>query len=541
MVKVFKKLVLLVAVLTVVATILSACSNDKKTEANVEKSKTSMDGYKVGDTFKAKKPVKFSILYSDHPNYPYKKDWLLWKEMKKRTNVTLKPTIVPMSDYEQKRSLLISSGDAPLIIPKTYPGQEAAFVSSGAILPVSDYIDKMPNFKEKVKKWNMQADLDTLRQEDGKFYVLPGLHEEIWPDYSLAVRTDIFKKNNIAIPKTWAELQSALKKLKEVYPDVTPFSDRWQMNSTLNIAATSFGTVAGWGTTSGMQYDESKDKYVFSGATKEYKDMVTYFHSLVEQGLLDKESLTQDDQQAIQKFVSGKSFVIGANAQELVAYRTSMDKNLGKGKYSIQKIMVPGGPAGQVMAGSRLENGIMINAKAKDDPNFDTMLQFIDWLWYSDEGEEFAKWGVEGTTYTKENGKRKLAKDVNYVGLNPSGTKALNTDFGFSGGVFAYGGTTELLQSTFSDEELKFQKEMADTKTPLKANPPYPLSEGDREQATLLSTPLKDMTSQNTLRFINGSRPLSEWDKYVSELKAKGMDKYSDLINKAYKDFKKKN
>ena len=30
------------------------------------------------------------------------------------------------------------------------------------------------------------------------------------------------------------------------------------------------------------------------------------------------------------------------------------------------------------------------------------MLQFVDWLYYSDEGLEFAKWGVEGTTYTKD-------------------------------------------------------------------------------------------------------------------------------------------
>lgn len=82
------------------------------------------------------------------------------------TNVTLKPTIVPMSDYSQKRSLLISSGDAPLVIPKTYPGEESAFVASGAILPISDYIDLMPNFKDKIEKWDMESELEGLRQED---------------------------------------------------------------------------------------------------------------------------------------------------------------------------------------------------------------------------------------------------------------------------------------------------------------------------------------------------------------------------------------
>ncbi|MGV2644855.1 extracellular solute-binding protein, partial [Clostridium perfringens] len=121
--------------------------------------------------------------------------------------------------------LLISSGDAPLVIPKTYPGEESAFVASGAILPISDYIDLMPNFKDKIEKWDMESELEGLRQEDKKYYVLPGLHEAVWPDYTLIVRTDIFEKHNIAIPTTWDELYTAMKQLKQDYPDVTPFSD----------------------------------------------------------------------------------------------------------------------------------------------------------------------------------------------------------------------------------------------------------------------------------------------------------------------------
>jgi putative aldouronate transport system substrate-binding protein len=541
MTKGYKKLFLLVAIMTMLGSLLAACSGTKESSKEVPKSKAAVEDYKVGSTFKAKEPLTFSYLYSDHPNYPLKKDWLLFEEIKKRTNVTLEPTIVPMSDYEQKRSLLMSSGDAPYIIPKTYPGQEAAFVSSGVILPVSDYIDKMPHFKDFMEKNDLEADLNTLKQEDGKFYILPGMHENIWPDYSFAIRTDIFEKNNIAIPTTLVEFEAALKKLKEIYPDITPYSDRWQLKATMNFLAAGFGTKAGWGY-NGVTFDQKKDEFVYTGAMDGYKDMVSYLGGLVKQGLLDKESLTQDDQQAITKFVTGKSFVIGTNAQELISMRKTMDTNLGAGNYKIQKITVPGGPAGQLMSGSRLENGIMISSKAKEDPNFEAMLQFIDWLWYSPEGKEFTKWGVEGVTYTKDaSGKRTLASDVNYVGLNPAGTKALNVDFGFSGGVFSYGGQTELLQSMFSEEELVFQKAMAEVKKPVKAEPPYPLSSVDREQATLLSTPLKDLTDQNTLQFISGDRPISEWNKHVEELEAKGMDRYLELVNKSYKEFKKNN
>lgn len=532
--------------MTLMAAVMSlsvaACSNNLGGSGGEAKdqSKGAMENYGVNVSFKATEPFNLPILFSDQPAYPYKKDWMLFQEITKRTGVTLQPTIVPMSDYSQKRSLLISSGDAPLVIPKTYPGEEASFVSSGAILPVSDYIDMMPNFKDKVEKWGMETELDGLRQEDGKYYVLPGMHEEVWPDYTLLVRTDIFEKNNIPIPATWDELYTALKKLKEIYPDSIPFSDRFQFNSTLNIAATGFGTKGGWGFGNGLTYKADKDEFVYTSTTPEYKNMLTYFNKLVSEGLLDKESFTQTDDQAIQKFVSGKSFVINGNSQTVVLHRTDMNKSLGEGKFSVAKITVPGGPAGQLMSGSRLENGVMILAKAKENPNFKAILQFIDWLYYSDEGEEFAKWGVEGVTYTKENGVRKLVDDINYNGLNPKGTKDLRIDYGFSGGVFAYGGTTELLQSMFSNEEKKFQEDMKKTKTVVPAEPPIPYSVEDREQATLLSTPLKDYSDQNTLKFILGERPLSQFDAFVNELKGQGLDNYVKLANKTYKAYKEK-
>jgi putative aldouronate transport system substrate-binding protein len=497
-----------------------------------------MKDYKADTTFKATEPLTFTILYSDHPNYPLKADWLLWQKITELTNVTLDATIVPMSDYGQKRSLLIGAGDAPLIIPKTYAGQETPFVAAGAVLPVSDYVDLMPNFQKKVKDWGLEGEIDALRQVDGKYYVLPGLHEEIWPDYTLAVRTDIFEKQGIEIPKTWDELKSALEKLKAAYPSSIPFSDRYHANAVLNIAATSFGTTAGWGLTNGLRFDRDADKFVYAAAQPKFKQLLEYFNSLVKAGLMDPESFTQEDDQAIQKLVSGKSFVITANSQDIPAYRKALDEALGADKYSIKKITVPSGPAGDIMGGTRLENGVMIIAKAAQSKNFVAMMQFIDWLYYSDEGQEFAKWGVKGITYEKSaDGVRKLAPDVDYNGLNPAGTKNLRIDYGFSGGVFAYGGTTDLLQSMMSPEEIEFQKAMK-AKTLEPFAPPAPLADADREQATLLATPLKDYADQATLQFILGQRDLSEFDAFVAELEGKGMTRYTDMFNKAYTEFK---
>lgn len=515
---------------------LSACNNgDEATVVDGELSGAAMESYEVGDQFKATEPISFSLLFSDHPNYPYKSDWLLMEEIEERTNVSLDVTVVPMSDYTEKRSLLISSGDAPLIIPKTYPGEESPFVSSGAILPVSEYLDLMPHFSAAIEEYEMEPYLETLEHEDGNYYILPGMHENVWPDYTLAMRMDILEELNLSVPETWDEVEMVLEEMKKAYPDVTPFSDRFTFESTMNIAAPSFGTIAGWGLGNGLMFDQDQEEFYFAPATDAHKEFVTYFNRLVEKGLLDPESVTQEDQQAQQKLVNEDSFVINTNSQSVIDYRNDLNGTVGEGNFEIKKIPVPGGPLGHVIGGSKLENGVMINAKAKEDPNFHALMQMVDWLFYSPEAKEFTKWGVEDVTFTKDSdGNRQLTDDVNYVGMNPEGTKALNADFGFSGGNLSYGGSTELLHSMMNEEEIEFQEAMLGTKEVLPPNPPIKYNAMQLEQSTLLSTPLTDYVRSNTLRFILGTRDLSEWDEYVAELEDRGMQNFVDLANSVY-------
>jgi putative aldouronate transport system substrate-binding protein len=522
---------------------LAGCGSDDEGDKSLSGNRAgAMEKYGAGDQFKATEQLTFPIMLLSNAAYPYNADWLFWSELTKRTNVKLEPTVVPGSDYNQKRSVMVSAGDAPFIIPKTYRPDEEAFIAGGAILPVSDYLDLMPNFQAKVAKWNLQGDLDSMRQSDGKFYLLPGVHEDVWLDYSLAVRTDILQKLGLAVPKTWDELYTVLKAMKAAYPDQYPMSDRWSTppspgaNNLLSILSQNYGTRAGWAYQN-VTFDTAQNKFVLSGAMDAYKQMLEYLNKLVAEKLLDPESFTQPDDAARQKFATGKAFVMSCNAQTLVnEIRKDIAAIPGA---TVVKIPQPMGPLGAAKQGTRLESGIMISKKARDSKNFVAMMQFVDWLWYSDAGGEFAKWGVEGVTYTKDgSGKRTLTKDVDVVGLNPGAPKHLQKDFGFYNGVFAYGGTTDLLESFFSDEEKAFQKEMTSRKT-LPVDPPRPLTADEREQATLWESGIKDTVFQQTLKFALGQRALGDWDAYVKELEGKNSKQYIDLINGAYERYKK--
>jgi putative aldouronate transport system substrate-binding protein len=526
-----------VAVTAAAALALSACGSGGDGSAPADltgKDVGAMADYAAGQQFRATEPLSFSILYSDHEAYPIQDDWLLWQELERRTNVTFEPVVVPRSDYEEKRSLVIGAGDAPLIIPKTYPGQEEAYVASGAILPVSDYLHLMPNLQARIEQWDLGAHFDGLRQADGKFYLLPGVHEDVWQDYTIAMRTDVLAELGLTAPTNWDEFRDVLAAIKQAYPDSYPLTDREDGKILLNMVGMTFGTRAGtdWGYEN-ESWDADAGRFVFTGTSPEYKAMVEYLHGLVADGLLDPETFTQDNDLALQKLASERSFAISTNAQMIVNdYRPALRNVPGA---TIAKINLPAGPAGNVInSESQLENGIMINADAVESENFVAMMQFIDWLWYSDAGQEFAKWGVEGQTYTKSADGQYALADGMQIMLD------LQKSTGFSGGVFAYGGTTELLHSTFTAEEKEFQAAMAQ-KDELPLPPPHPFTEAEREQATLWETALSDYTAQMTLQFILGQRPLSEWDAYAAELEGKGMSSYIDLVNAAHQRYVSEN
>ena len=173
-------------------------------------SKGAMDGFTADTPFKATEPFTLSVLWTDWPDLPVKDSWTFFKEIEKRTGVTLETTHIPFSDATEKRNLLISAGDAPSVIPLVYTGDEESFVSSGAILPMSDYVKHMPNFNKYVQEWDLAEMITRLKQSDGKSYMVPGLQEVSVPVFTVIIRKDAFDEVGAGVPQTWEEMREAL-------------------------------------------------------------------------------------------------------------------------------------------------------------------------------------------------------------------------------------------------------------------------------------------------------------------------------------------
>lgn len=525
---------------------LAACSADSGAQGDAPpKDSAAMTSYAADATFKASEPVKFSMLWTDWPENPVKDSWQIFNEINKRTNVSLDLTHVPFSDATQKRSLLISSGDAPEIIPLAYTGDEQQFAATNSILPMSDYVKYMPNFQKYVKQWDLQQMIDNLRQADGKYYMLPGLQEVSVPTFTLIIRKDVFEQVGATVPQTWAELRDDLVKIKARYPNSKPLADGFEGQSMLNYAAHAFGTVAGWGFGNGTQFDQASGKFIYAATSPGYKDMVEYFHGLAADGLLDTESFTKKNDgtgTVIDKFAQGKVFAASGSNGTVNDFSTALDAAGQKGKYQVVEIAPPGGPAGQIVEPRNFWNGFMLTSKAKNDPHFMSMLQFLDWLYYSPESRDMLRWGVEGQTYTKSGDKYTLNPDYSLksFNINPNGKTDIAKDLGYANNVLSDSTESRALKQSYNPPAyVDYINSVLSTRKPRAPFPPAPLNADELEQASLLATPLKDTVDTNTLKFILGERPMSQWDAYVNELKGKNLQGYLELINGAYERFKK--
>lgn len=494
--------------------------------------------YGAGVTFHSDEPVTYSMMFSDHENYPYNADWRLWSIIEERTNVTFDLTLIARTDYEDKKSVLVNSGDAPYIIPKTY--EEGKYVNGGQIVAISDWVKYMPNYQKCVEEWGMADDLKAKLQSDGKYYVLPGMWEAAGGGYSYIIRKDVFDAAGVDVTElekdwTYEGFYEALKQVKDYTGAEYVWSDGSKGDSSLNIASVAYGVKAGWGIANGLMFDHDKLEYYFTDTTDNFKEFVSYFNKMIKEGVLDPESFSQDDDTAKAKFFTGETYVTNGNYQNLADAVNQMQVDVAE----LYMVTPPGGPAGQVqIENSRLENGIMISQNALDDlgeEGFIKMLRFVDWLWYSEEGQTLSLWGVEGETYTRDGDTITLSSDITYNGMNPDASKKLNADFGFGGGVFAYGGPTWLRVSKFTEGERDYNNRIQEYREARPIDPPFMANEEESEELNLISTPLIDCVKAWTQKFITGQADIEEqWDAYIAECESLGATKFVTKVNEIF-------
>lgn len=520
--------------------------------------------YTFGESFFSEEPVSYTMFWSDHEAYPIKDSWEIFSEIEKRTNVKLdyKDYMIARTDYDNKKALMINAGQSAYIIPKTY--DENAFVDGGAVVAVSDWVQYMPNYTAFIEKYNLQEDIEPLIKSDGKYYRLPGLHENANQDYTFVIRNDIFKAAGVDVAEleknwTWQDLYDALVQVKAYMVSEGMCSesnyvwaDRWPGDdgsggNLPKLMGASYDVSSGWGIGNGLRYDREKDEWFFSPTTDNAKAYMMMMNQFVSGGILDPETFTQTDEQACQKFYRGETVIMGVNKASYNDYVMNLNSTLGEGNYELYIMVSPAGTNNYKAETTRLENGVMVAAKALDElgeADFIKMMRFIDWLFYSDEAKDLVKWGVEGQTYevVKDENEKEVKQLLPewYCGAlsipkTSENQKDMRIELGYAGGVFSYGGTTEQYSDALIPELRDYFMRVGEYKENRGNNPAVPATEDENEQLNLWRTPLVDNVNSWTLQFVTGQRDIeTQWDTYVESCKQLNSEQLTALTNEIH-------
>lgn len=534
-----KRLAALLLVGSITAGLLAGCSDKAETTATGSPSTdptATTTAEARPDSWISDTPIEFTALYSDNSSFPFKDDWLVLEEIRKRTNVTLKFQVIPDNDFKDKRSLVLSGGDAPDLILKTWPDDIIQYSNPDTLVPINEVMEKLPNFQQRMQETEFQTEYDSyFKMGDGNYYLLPSWGGRVISTQVLFYRADLYAKHQIPVPTTYGELADGLKQLKTLYPNSAPLTNRFGEGLLLGPIGRSFGTNAGWSLPNGYTYDWDNNKWVFAPTTDGYKQMTAYLRELVASDVLDKEAFTQDGNVFDQKLTTGVSFAGYGWLGEEIKYNNEGKKNVGP-EYDLKWLDPLAGPGGKALTKSekRASSGVAINAKLQKSENFDKLLKFVDWLWYSDEGTTLTTWGVEGVTYQVVDGKKQLMDDI-IKWDNTDGTKDLKKDYGLNIGMLSGYAPKDFSNALQNPDYIAYyDKNEANKATPLD-DPTVQMNENELEQVKLLVTKLNDYTKQMLYKFVLGTSDLDkDWDSYVKECEKKGSTELVNIVNQAW-------
>ena len=520
-----KKLLATLLVSTMLASMFVGCG-DKKDDAsdkkaNNESSVDKTEGTEgetpsnvVRDVTKDKKPVTISMLFFDQAAEPYNEDWLVWDLIEEATGVTFDLNLANGADYETQRQMVFASGDVPDIISHTFPN--ADLISSNLILPISDYEDRMPNFKKFIDDNNLRSLLDDTRATNGKYYGVPvktrtgAVQEQMW-----LIREDIFAKHDIPVPTTADDILEAGKKLKELYPNSTPITNRFGSANIDRGFAALFGTTTGWNYGDGMLFDHDTQTWNFAPIQDNYKEYLEFTNKLYESGALDPEYTTADDTKYEPKVVNGETFIMFDWAGNISRYNPA-GKEIDP-DYNVVPIYPPKGPHGDVglsWVSAWIQNYVLSAELANDEEHLMDVLAYLDWG-YTDEAETLLTYG-DSTTYTEVDGVKTL--NCAAEGKNPT------AEYGLASNELAIRAPLDQVLSAFDEEQKAVFERVASEGIIPRPNPASPLNDDQLETVAIYSATLGSYVAQQSAGFINGTISLDEWDNFVAECKKQGAD-----------------
>jgi putative aldouronate transport system substrate-binding protein len=330
------------------------------------------------------------------------------QEITRRTGVTLKFDR-PVGGDQQAVPIMIASGQYPDMI---YAKADIALlIDAGAVLMLDDLIERRgANLKK------LYGDLlPRLRNTTADPHIYQvgtyGVHTGMWDtDGIMQIQHAVLKDLNYPRMRTISDYEQALKAYLAKYPTINgrrtiAFSlliDTWQWFIDLSNPS---NYLLGYPDDGQWIVDQNTFEAYYKFLHPDAKLYYQWLNRMNAEGILDPESFTQTEDEWRAKIASGRVLGIAYPRWGYGDARTSLINDgmpertyaylpiTWDESYRASSLMDPGFSGGW---------GIAISTACKDP---ERAFEFLDW-WCREDTQVLINWGLEGTNYTVNNGKR---------------------------------------------------------------------------------------------------------------------------------------
>ncbi|UKS30954.1 extracellular solute-binding protein [Paenibacillus sp. HWE-109] len=445
------------------------------------------------------------------------------KKLEELTNTDIDFRMLPLKDFDQKMSLMFASNDISDVVQNvggaTTKGMSGS-VESGVFMPLDDLLKQYaPTIMKLVPKEAWQE-----TSFNGKIYGIPS-----WLSTpsrrALFMRTDLLEKTGLAAPKTVDEFLNVMRAFKKLGVE-----NPYQMRENFKYADTILGAFDVLPSQFEVQGDQVVPKfYDVENMTKALQTFKTMF----DEGLIPKDFASISSSDYGKNIDAGKVGMWSANAQGLSIYREKFKNTVPNAKVDI--VPAPRGPEnrGGHLLYSSINTSYYINSKVSKEKAIE-IVKFFEWM-TTPEAEKYFSFGIEGETYTMENGKVKFTAPTTPEEIDLDGFRGM---FWFVHDT-AYNKAKEeltptgremmnILDNVISKEGLGSVRFVPALQTYSK----YP------DVAAQADDVGPKLILDHMIKMVYGKEPISDWPKVIEEYKNKGGN---DIIKEASERYKQGN
>ena len=465
-------------------------------------------------------------------------DNLVIQELQARTGITLDITSTAITSAADTVSLLVASGDYPEIwsgFGSYYSGGISEAISEELIWDLAEYKDQFPSYFSILDQFDIYG--KNAYTDEGQVGVLNGIWTNPKLDVGLTIRKDYLDELGLDIPTTFQDFYEALTQMHSKYGAYYYMNQ--DSSDPVNSFAQCFGVLGNGGVNNNYSYYMAKDgeTVIYSPVQEGFRDYLTEMAKWYQEGLIYPDFLSAAD--AVPSSDLLLSGDIGVTYYNAASYTTLMGQVEAGSSFTLEPVAVPvdvktGDPVhlGRQVDYVSAKGYSLSTALTPGTDKFDAVCSMLDYL-YTDEGSELMNYGIEDVTFTYDSQGNHVWTDL--MVNNPDGLAYswCISRYTFGAGSFRIDSSRTL--ANYGDAEMHMIDVWNNTENDTADILPGALSL-TAEEAAAFSAGFSDIrthTQQNILAFITGTRPISEFDDFVSEIQAMDLDSCTEILQTA--------